>query len=409
MFELNQFYRLSLEARRKEVEVGLDGKQYPHLSAQVGDAMVENFIDYYQLPLGLATNLRVDGLIYQVPMATEEPSVIAAASNGAKIAGNIKTWQDEREIVGQIVLENVTDTQEALQILEGAAHQLLDEAQKYADKMVKRGGGPKRIWFKAWESYITLYIGMDPCQAMGANAMNHLLESLSPSVLALVGDGQALLRILSNYQPDRLTYAQVAIPFNRLSRDEALGEEIANKICKASDYAHLDPYRAVTHNKGILNGIDAVTIATGNDWRANNAAIHAFAACQGQYLPLTRWWIEDQKLFGQIALPLAIATVGGTIKVHPQASWSHTLLGQPSAEVLSRIVAGLGLVQNLAALRALVTDGIQKGHMALHARQLALQVGANKEEQGRLIQALIKSPKMSESVAQALLEEIRKS
>ena len=342
-------------------------------------------------------------------MVIEEPSVVAAASNGAKRVGNIITTSQPRELIGQIILKEVIDPEQATAVIEKNEHYLLDLAKSFSINMVKRGGGPTRIWTKTFESYFTVYLGFNPCDAMGANAINHVLEALSEEVEQLV-NGVALMRILSNYQPESLVTAKVKIPILSLANNQADSQLLAQNIVAASEYAHLDVYRATTHNKGIMNGIDAVLMATGNDWRAVSAGVHAYASHTGDYQSLTDWKIEEDYLVGKIELPLAVATVGGTLSVHPQAKQSLALLGNPDAQQLSEIIAAVGLAQNFAALRALVSEGIQKGHMSLHARQLAIQAGANEAEAPRLIELLKRQEKaISISVATELLAKMRQN
>ncbi|HFI0463684.1 TPA: hydroxymethylglutaryl-CoA reductase, degradative [Streptococcus suis] len=406
MDRIEGFYRLDLDQRRALMEERMGQVTYPDLGPQIGDAMVENFLNYYQLPLGIATNLMVNGQTYQVPMVTEEPSVIAAASNGAKLLGNIRVEVDQRILIGQIVLDQVADLEGAKDKLQAAIPQLMDHAKVLTQSMVDRGGGPQGMWVEIKKNFLTLYVALDSQEAMGANAINQLLEDLTPYVSEITG-GFALLRILSNYQDQALARAEASIPISRLSQDPDLAMQIAANIAAAAHYASLDPYRAVTHNKGIMNGIDAVLLATGNDWRAVNAGVHAFASRSGSYQPLSTWQVQGDDLVGQLTLPLAVATVGGTMKVHQQAQWSHRLLGNPNSQVLAGIIAALGLAQNFAALKALVTDGIQKGHMGLHARQLALQVGASPDEMPALVNALKTVPKMSQQVAEQILRDLR--
>lgn len=406
--KVNGFYRLALKERRDLLAQLVDGLPYPTLDQEIGEAMIENFVAYYQMPMGIATNLSVDGKIYQVPMVTEEPSVVAAASNGAKLLGNISTEQDDRLIVGQMVLTDIDSMAMAKDLLDQAIPSILKEIQILTASMVKRGGGVRRVWTQIHEEFLTLYLAVDSQEAMGANMMNQLLEDLAPQVETVTG-GQALLKILSNHQPDTCVRAHVSLPIQELHNDPPVAKLMADRIAAASRYAQLDPYRAVTHNKGIMNGIDAVVVATGNDWRAINAGVHAFASQTGTYQPLATWRVEKGHLLGNIELPLALATVGGTLKVQAQAQWAHALLGNPTVKELGAIIAALGLAQNFAALRALVTDGIQKGHMGLHAKQLAVQVGASDAERDQLIAALKQAPKMSEAIARDLLEKIRQS
>ncbi|MFK8243292.1 MULTISPECIES: hydroxymethylglutaryl-CoA reductase, degradative [unclassified Facklamia] len=407
--KLSGLYRLSPKERVKAIEQALP--HLPQLSdcmleETIGDAMIENYIGQYALPLGIATNFIIDGQTYAIPMAIEEPSVIAAASNGAKRIGNIETSAQPRELIGQMVFECESDSAMIVLQLEEIVPELLEQAKALSPSMVARGGGPTRIWFDCKEEFIVCYLGFNPCDAMGANVINHILEGLSPMIESH-SDAIALMRILSNYQPDSVVTAICRVPIHTLHDDLEKAQLLAKRIASASRYAQLDPYRATTHNKGIVNGIDAVLLATGNDWRAVESGVHAYASRTGHYQPLTIWTVEDDYLVGKIQLPLAVATVGGTLSVHPTAQWALELLGRPTAERLSRIIAAVGLAQNFAALRAIVSEGIQKGHMGLHARQLAIQAGATEHEQRELVAKLKAAPAMSHSIAKELLEQMR--
>lgn len=411
MTEIKGLYRLSPEQRRAMLKGNFPDvfiESDTQLTETTADAMIENYFQNYSLPMGIAPNFQINGQLYHIPMVIEEPSVVAAASNGAKRVGNIITTSQPRELIGQIILKEVIDPEQATAVIEKNEYYLLDLAKSFSINMVKRGGGPTRIWTKTFESYFTVYLGFNPCDAMGANAINHVLEALSEEIEQLV-NGVALMRILSNYQPESLVTAKVKIPILSLANNQADSQLLAQNIVAASEYAHLDVYRATTHNKGIMNGIDAVLMATGNDWRAVSAGVHAYASHTGDYQSLTDWKIEEDYLVGKIELPLAVATVGGTLSVHPQAKQSLALLGNPDAQQLSEIIAAVGLAQNFAALRALVSEGIQKGHMSLHARQLAIQAGANEAEAPRLIELLKRQEKaISISVATELLAKMRK-
>lgn len=406
MKKLTDFYKLTKEQRKDQLISINSELEFVDLPETTGDAMVENFVRLYQLPMGIATNFQIDGQLFQIPMAIEEPSVIAAASNGAKRIGNIETSIDERELIGEIVFLEIENLEEAKAILDKANHELIELAKSHSESMVNRGGGPTRIWTEIQDQFLTLYLGFNPCEAMGANAINHVLEAISGKIEEMI-NGNALMRILSNYQPDSLVRAYANLQISSLAPNLEDARQLANRIAEASNYARLDVYRATTHNKGIMNGIDAVVMATGNDWRAVNAGVHAYASHSGKYLPLSHWWIDGEYLKGDIALPLPVATVGGTISVHPAAKWSLQLLGNPNVEQLARIIAAVGLAQNFAAIRAIVSEGIQKGHMGLHARQLALQAGAVENEIPLLVDAIKKQKSISISIAEQLLTEIR--
>lgn len=388
----------------------VDGVQLPGV---IANQMIENYLFNYQLPLGVAVNFIVNDIPYSVPMVIEEPSVIAAASNGAKKLGNIQSRMEKREVIGQVVLAQVDNAIKTEEIINDYQDELLNVARSASQNMVKRGGGPRKIWTRTFSTndtdYVTVYLSFDPCEAMGANALNTVLEAITPVVERITGhDG--LMSILSNYATEAIVKARCEVPIISLHADAIEAETIARKITLASDYAHMDTYRAATHNKGIMNGIDAVLMATGNDWRAVEAGVHSYASRSGQYQSLTKWYIDrdTNELVGEIDLPLQLATVGGTISVHPTAQWALELLHNPTANELAEVVAAVGLAQNFAAIRALVTDGIQKGHMALQARSLALQVGAELSEIDEVVHQLRQNNTMNSTLAKEILEIIRK-
>lgn len=388
----------------------IEGVQLPGV---IANQMIENYLFNYQLPLGVAVNFIVNDIPYSVPMVIEEPSVIAAASNGAKKLGNIQAKMKQRDVIGQVVLANVKEASITEQIIKDHQEELLNVARSASQNMVKRGGGPKKIWTKVFSTeetnFVTIYVSFNPCEAMGANALNTVLEAITP-VIERLTQYDGLMSILSNYATEAVVKARCEVPIISLHADVMEAENIARKIVLASDYAQIDPYRATTHNKGIMNGIDAVLIATGNDWRAVEAGVHAYASKSGQYRSLTRWFVDQEtnELIGEIELPLQLATVGGTISVHPTAKWALGLMHDPTANELAEVVAAVGLAQNFAAIRALVTDGIQKGHMALQARSLALQVGAELSEIDELVHRLRQSKQMNSTKAKEILEELRK-
>ena len=413
MERFKQFYRQSYKERVEKMNDFLLQKESPNLSDEIADQMIENFVYKYPLPLGIATNFLINNKEYLIPMAIEEPSVVAAASNGAKRVGNIQVATTKRELIGQIVLSVDGNPDEVVERLHNASTMLLDLAKETIPSMVERGGGPTRLWVEQKEHhqniFVTLYLAINPCDAMGANVMNTVLEALSVHIEDLTGY-RSLLNILSNYTEEAITKATVSIPIASLGQDETQSRQIAERIAQASLYAQLDKFRAVTHNKGIMNGMDAVILATGNDWRAVEAAIHAYASRTGEYRGLSQWVINDAKhtLEGSLELPLPVATVGGTLSIHPFAKQSLVIMQCSNATQLANIIAAVGLAQNFSALRALVTDGIQKGHMSMQARSLALQVGANVDEVGPLVSRLKRQPHMNRQIAHHLLEAIRR-
>ncbi|MDZ7836046.1 MAG: hydroxymethylglutaryl-CoA reductase, degradative [Alkalibacterium sp.] len=357
------------------------------LDPETGNHMIENYIGNYSLPLGVAMNFKVDREELVVPMAIEEPSVIAAASFAAKVigsAGGFKTTVTKRHMIGQVTLKNVTDFKVASKNVKDAKNEILERANEAYPSIVERGGGARDIEVRHLKNdsdsdvpdFLSVHVHVDTKEAMGANIVNTMMESIAPYIEELTG-GTALLRILSNYATECLATATCTIPAHKLKTADHSGEEVRDLIIEATQVATVDPYRAVTHNKGIMNGIDAVVLASGNDWRAIEAGAHAYASRSGQYRSLTTWKKNEAgDLVGELTLPLAIGTVGGSISIHPAAGLAHSIMNQPKAEKLERIVVSVGLAQNFAAVRALVTEGIQKGHMGLHARSLAISAGA---------------------------------
>lgn len=410
------FYKHSISKRIELIESWLDASidsASTVLPEAYANQMIENYLFNYHLPLGVAVNLKVNNAEYVVPMAIEEPSVIAAASFGAKLLGNIQAETKERLLIGQIIMTVQQSMAEIQQIIKENKANLLDIASQASASMVRRGGGPRDIWVEEKEhpnrNYISIYLSLDPCDAMGANVINTVLEALSPTMESII-EGEVLMSILSNYQPQAVTIASAKVPFAHLSNDKDEAISLAERLEMASDYAWLDPYRATTHNKGIMNGIDAVVIATGNDWRAIEAGAHAYAVKDGQYRSLTKWQVnyENEMLEGSIEIPLQVATVGGTLSSHPTAKLALQMLNITSAKVLSNVIASVGLVQNFAAMRALVSEGIQKGHMRMQARALAMQVGATIEEIPAVVTQLNEAAQMNRDTARRILEEIRK-
>lgn len=405
------FYKLSLEEKMNKINDFSRQEGKPaELKLETAEQMTENVIGKFSLPLSVAVNFSINNRKYLIPMAIEEPSVVAAASNGAKQVGNVISENKEKLLIGQIIVEDLPNIRESLAKLYNHKEELLEIACQHSINMVNRGGGPRDLKFEQKQNviaqYISCYLSFDPCEAMGANATNTVLEALAPFIEEISG-GRVLMSILSNYSETAVTTARVSIDIDSLHSDKKTSQEIANRIQKASDYAKIDPYRAVTHNKGIMNGIDGLLMATGNDLRAVSAAVHAYAARFGHYQPLSTWEIHGEKLEGVMTIPLPIATVGGAISVHPTCQWALDVLGRPTARQLSEIAAAVGLVQNFAAIKALVTDGIQKGHMSMQARNLAMQVGARPDEVSELIVKLKQAKPMNSTAAIQLLEELR--
>ena len=383
------------------------------LPLSLANEMVENVLGTLALPFGLAPGFQVDGREIQVPMVTEEPSVIAAASYAAgliKRSGGFQTQVHKRQMIGQVALYDVSNKEKASQAITEAKEELLQLANQAYPSIVKRGGGARDLWAEVKGDFLICYLSVDPKEAMGANMLNTMLEALVDPLEELSG-GQGLMAILSNLATDALVTARCHIDYRFLSRDPKEAAEIAQKIALASQLAAVDPYRAATHNKGIFNGIDAVVLATGNDWRAIEAGGHTYASRSGQALGLSNWMDhpEQQVLEGQLTLPMPIATKGGSIGLNPSVQVAHELLGNPDAQTLARIIVSVGLAQNFAALKALVSTGIQHGHMKLQAKSLALLAGATPSEVAPVVQALLEDKPFNLEKAQAVLEEIRQS
>ena len=383
------------------------------LPLSLANEMVENVLGTLALPFGLAPGFQIDGKEVQVPMVTEEPSVIAAASYAAgliKRSGGFQTQVHKRQMIGQVALYDVSNKEKAIQAITGAKEDLLQLANQAYPSIVKRGGGARDLWTEEKGDFLICYLSVDPKEAMGANMLNTMLEALVDPLEDLSG-GQGLISILSNLATDALVTARCMIDYRFLSRDPKEAAEIAQKMALASQLAAVDPYRAATHNKGIFNGIDAVVLATGNDWRAIEAGGHTYASHTGQAQGLSSWihHPEQQVLEGQLTLPMPIATKGGSIGLNPSVQVAHELLGNPDAQTLARIIVSVGLAQNFAALKALVSTGIQHGHMKLQAKSLALLAGATPSEVAPVVQALLEDRPFNLEKAQAILENIRQS
>nr|WP_295349368.1 hydroxymethylglutaryl-CoA reductase, degradative [uncultured Streptococcus sp.] len=387
-------------------------KEQQGLPLSIADQLTENVLSTFDLPFSLAPYFLINGQDYVLPMVTEEPSVVAAASYAAKIiqrSGGFTTKVHQRQMIGEIALSDVRDVEMASKRILEDKKTLLQLANEAYPSIVKRGGGARDLWIENKGDFLIVYLAVDPKEAMGANMLNTMLEALTEPIQKLSG-GQVLMAILSNLATRSLVSARCAIDFKALSRNPEEATAIAQRMELASQLAQVDPYRAATHNKGIFNGIDALVLATGNDWRAIEAGAHAYAAQSGPYKGLSHWKSqpEEKKLYGEITLPMPVATKGGSIGLNPTVQVSHRLLGEPSAIELAGIIASLGLAQNFAALKALVTTGIQAGHMKLQARSLALLAGAKEEEVPRLVSQLLENKPFNLEKAQTLLQELRK-
>ena len=389
-------------------------EQDEQVSLAVADQLSENVVGTFSLPYSIIPELLVNGQDYTVPYVTEEPSVVAAASYASKIikrAGGFTAQVHQRQMIGQVALYQVADPEQAQEKIASKKAELLELANQAYPSIVKRGGGARDLHveqIKGETDFLVVYLHVDTQEAMGANMLNTMLEALKP-VLEELSQGQSLMGILSNYATDSLVTASCRIAFRYLSPQRDQGREIAEKIALASQFAQVDPYRAATHNKGIFNGIDAILIATGNDWRAIEAGAHAFASRDGRYQGLSQWTLdmEREELVGEMTLPMPVATKGGSIGLNPRVALSHELLGNPSAKELAQIIVSIGLAQNFAALKALVSTGIQQGHMKLQAKSLALLAGASESEVAPLVERLIADKTFNLETAQRYLENLR--
>ena len=389
-------------------------EQDEHISVTVADQLSENVVGTFSLPYSLVPEVLVNGQEYTVPYVTEEPSVVAAASYASKIikrAGGFTAQVHERRMIGQVALYQVANPEQAQEKIASKKAELLELANQAYPSIVKRGGGARDLHvdqIKGETDFLVVYLHVDTQEAMGANMLNTMLEALKP-VLEELSQGQSLMGILSNYATDSLVTASCRIAFRYLSRQKDQGREIAEKIALASQFAQADPYRATTHNKGIFNGIDAILIATGNDWRAIEAGAHAYASRDGRYQGLSSWRLdlETEELVGEMTLPMPVATKGGSIGLNPRVALSHELLGNPSAKELAQLIVSIGLAQNFAALKALVSTGIQQGHMKLQAKSLALLAGASESEVAPLVERLIADKTFNLETAQSYLENLR--
>ena len=380
---ISGFYRLNVADRRHELmlrsdlaEEDLVTLERGGLDTSAADGLVENVVGIYALPLGVGLNFRLNGRDVLVPMAVEEPSVIAAASNAARMVregGGFRAEADDPIMTAQIEVVGVADAEAARVRVQAARMELMCMAQATLPRLAERGGGLRALEVRALTGRVMVHLHIDCRNAMGANMVNTIAEALADRVARLAG-GQRGLRILTNLCDRRCVRVSARVPAASLATEELEGAAVRDGIVAASRFADDDPYRAATHNKGIMNGVDAVVIATGNDWRGVEAGAHAYAASRGRYRPLSIWRVVDGDLLGRLEMPMAVGTVGGTLRAHAGARLSQRLLGTTSATTLGMIIGAVGLASNLAALRALATDGIQRGHMALHRRSSSMAV-----------------------------------
>ncbi len=412
------FYKLTPKERLEKVAEFADLteeevellRRFGALDEATADRMIENVIGVFQLPLGIAVNFLINGRDYMIPMVIEEPSVVAAASNAAKMTregGGVYTQSTESLMIGQIQLVDVKDPYGArLEILRNK-DEILEIANEQDPVLVKLGGGAKDLEARVIDTrlgqMLIVHLIVDVKDAMGANAVNTMAEAVAPRLASIAG-GRFRLRIISNLADKRLVRAWTRIP------PEAVGgREVAEGIVEAWAFADADPYRAATHNKGIMNGVDAVVIATGNDWRAVEAGAHAYACRFGCYKPLSTWELDEKgNLVGSLEMPLAVGIVGGATRTNPLARISLKILGVKTARELAEVIGAVGLVQNLAALRALAAEGIQAGHMSLHAKNIAVMAGAVGDEIDLVAEEMIREKCIRVDKAKEILERIRR-
>jgi hydroxymethylglutaryl-CoA reductase len=415
--KLPGFYKLPIEERIKVVKefAGLTDEEVTlltkvgRLGLDVADKMIENVIGTFELPYAVAVNFLINGRDYLVPMVIEEPSVVAAASNAAKWCregGGIVSIATEQLMIAQVQVVKVPSPHTAVVRILERRREILDVANSTNEILVKLGGGAKDLEVRVLDSpvgkMVVVHLIVDVKDAMGANIVNTMAEAVAPIIEEASG-GRVLLRIVSNLADRRLVRSWTRVP-----KDVIGGPEVVEGIVYAWAFAAADPYRAATHNKGIMNGIIAVALATGQDTRALEAGAHSYAARRGRYEPLSVWEVDaNGDLVGYLELPIAVGTVGGSIRSNPMARLSLKILGVKTAKELAEVMGAVGLAQNLAALRALATEGIQRGHMRLHARQLALAAGATPEEVDLVVAELVKSGTITLEKAQEILQSIR--
>src|SRR6187399_942204 len=427
------FYKLSLDERRQTI-AERSNVPYEQLAQAVAtggldpiiaDKVVENVLGVYGMPFGIALNVCINGTDRLVPMVVEEPSVIAAASNASRMiraSGGFHAEMVESLMTAQVQLFRVPDSNRAIRALESHQHELLELARAAAPGLLRRGGGPNCIEVRdLGRGDIILHLLVDCQDAMGANLVNSMAEAIGPRAAELSG-GSLGLRILSNLCDRRRVRSTCRVHARELlltksgsgnsSRPpppDLAGDEIIDRIVEASRFAEIDPYRAATHNKGIMNGVDAVVLATGNDFRAVEAGAHAYAARSGQYRPLAVWRRDGSDLIGELELPLSLGIVGGTLRVHPTARLALKILGVTSADELAMTAASVGLASNLSALRALATEGIQRGHMSLHARSVASAAGALGDEVELVAARIAGDGLITVEAASRALSELRRA
>jgi hydroxymethylglutaryl-CoA reductase len=420
---LSGFYKKSVEERLEIVAAWADLTDQERailtgeggLSVEQGDHMIENVVGTHALPLGIATNFLINGHDYLIPMVVEEPSVVAACSYAARLArqgGGFHATATDSLMVAQIQVLDVDDLWSARYELLAHKQRLLDLADEANPGIVRRGGGARDVEVRLLEGtpvgpMLVVHLVYDTLDAMGANAVNTAAEALAPLVEEMAG-GRVNLRILSNLADRRLVRVKATFPAEALTTKDFPGDLVVDRIIEAYALAAVDPYRAATHNKGLMNGVDAVAVACGQDWRAVEAGAHAYAARDGRYTSLSRWGkTGGGDLVGTLEMPLAVGIVGGASRVHPTARVALKVLGVGSARELAEVMAAVGLAQNLGAIRALATEGIQRGHMELHARQVAVAAGATGDLVDRVARQMVDERVIRPTRAQEILEKLK--
>lgn len=422
---LPAFYRKTVAERRALVveNTALNSQDMNYWSAEALEQdraamMIENVVGTFALPLAIGVNMTINGRDVLVPMVVEEPSILAAVSNMSKLVrqcGGFSTSSTPSNMIGQIQISNVDTAQQTVTTLESKRTELIQYGNDIIPSLIQRGGGIRDMEFRILvydepgekeKTMIVVHFIMDCVDAMGANMVNTVAEHLAPMIEKITGYS-VNLRILSNFATERRATATCSIPVEMLGKNKDDGLAVAKGIVDAYEFAYADPWRAATHNKGIMNGIDPVVIATGNDWRAIEAGAHAWAARSGQYRSLTKWALKNDCLQGILELPMQVGTVGGCIRNHPQVQANMKLLGNPKSQELAEIIVAVGLAQNLGALNALSTEGIQRGHMKMHARNIAMQAGATLDEIPKVVDILSEIHKFSLNDALTALKQVR--
>ena len=411
------FYKLSIEERRRvaadALGIGLDeltAALEGGLQSEKADKIIENVVGTFALPFALALNVKVNGTDYIVPMVVEEPSVVAAASNAAKMireGGGFVAEADPPVMIAQVQLDDVPDGAAACERVLRHEGELCALGDAQVPGLVRRGGGMRGIQPRdLGEGMVVVHLLVDCRDAMGANLVNTVAEGVADRLQALCG-GTIGLRILSNLCDQRRVRVRARVPAKALEGNGRSGEEVRDAVVRASRFAERDPYRATTHNKGLMNGLDAVVIATGNDWRAVESGAHAYAARNGRYEPLCVWKREGNDLVGMLEMPLSLGTVGGPSRVHDGARMGLRILSAQSATELAMVAASVGMASNLAALRALATEGIQRGHMQLHARSVAIAAGASGADVERIAATIHGAGSVNVDAAKRALQALR--